>query len=483
VPRDRPDGRHALARPPTIAAGIAFIASSWLHLWRLGTEGVVVDENLYRAAGIEYIHGLFRRNLQHPPLAKELIGGAAVLFHGSWGGVRLPSALAGLATGAVLYLWARRVSGPWAGVAAIALWGMVPQRAGMPEFVNLGIATRVDRFALLDPVATAFVALALWMGWEWMTTRSILSAGAAGIATGFAAASKAPGFLVAFPIVAFAVWSGYRHLWPLARQLAGYVAGGLLAVGVAYAPLGIHGAFHQLHFMFARQAMRQELGHTVYLAGRIFRHPPWWAGLAYQTYGFGWALTVVGVVLIVAAVALIRPRASIAYALTAAITTYLALNLATGLQLPFYYVLWQPGLVLAAAVGADALRDKPRGRFALIPIGVAAAVPIVALYAHVATLGPGPYERAARLAQCHERCEADVVGYSAVLSDYLPRGWIVRRGLPVGATPDLVISDPTVTIRRPDLAVDVAAWAATAPQLGYRSVSIDGLRIWFLPEP
>jgi len=442
----------------------AFVLVCWVHLWRLGTEGVVTDENAYRRAGSQYVQGVFRVNLEHPPLAKELIGSAEVLFGRSWTAVRLPSALAGIATAAVLCAWATRAAGPWAGLAAVVLWGLVPQRAGLPGLLDLSIPTRVDRFALLEPLATLFSALALWAGWEWMTRRTLRWAVVAGLATGFAAAAKAPGVLVAPAIVGFAI------------------SAGLGAAAIAYAPFGFHAAFHQLDYMFAFQSRHAQEGHSIYLAGKIYSHPPWWAGLSFQTLGYGWAITVAGAGAIAAALFAARHRSGVAYALAAAVSVYVVLNLAVGLQLSFYYLLWQPALVFAAAMGVEALLRGGRERLLLLPLGGLVLVPVVAFGVRLATLGPGPYERAAELAACGRRCVANVVGYPGVLKDYLPPGAVVRAGLPRdGLPPDLVVADPSLTIRRPDLAVAVDEWLAMAVGLGYRHVTLDGLDVWVLP--
>jgi 4-amino-4-deoxy-L-arabinose transferase-like glycosyltransferase len=467
------------ASSPTTWAVIAFAAICWLHLWRLGTEGVATDENAYKLAGSQYIHGILRANLQHPPLAKELIGATQALFGSSWAAVRLSSALAGLATAVLLYFWARRTAGPWAGVAGLVLWGLLPQRAGFSGLLQLGISTRVDRFALLEPVATMFAALALWAGWEWMTHNSLWWASVAGAATGLAASAKAPGVLVALAIVGFALWSGFQHHWRTARQLAAYFVSGLGAVCVVYAPFGLHAALHQLAYMFAFQVKHAEEGHAVYLAGRIYGHAPWWAGLYFQTVGYGWLITSVGAFLIAAALFAGRPRRGVAYALTAAVSVYLGLNVGTRLELPFYYVLWQPALVFAAALGFDALRQHRQQRLLLLPLGATLAVPVMAFGMQMATLGPGAYERASELAGCQKKCAAYVVGYVGVLRDYVAGQTVVRDGLPApGVFPDLVVADPDITLRQPDVAAKVGAWAAEAGRLGYRYVDIDGLRVW-----
>jgi hypothetical protein len=231
--------------------------------------------------------------------------------------------------------------------------------------------------------------------------------------------------------------------------------------------------------MFAFQVKHAEEGHTVYLAGRIYGHAPWWAGLYFQTVGYGWLITSVGAFLIAAALLAGRPRRGVAYALTAAVSVYLGLNVGTRLELPFYYVLWQPALVFAAALGFDAIRRHRQLRLLLLPLSATLAVPVMAFGMQIATLGPGAYERASELAGCQKKCVAYVVGYVGVLRDYVAGQTVVRDGLPApGVFPDLVVADPDITLRQPDVAAKVGAWAAEAGRLGYRYVDIDGLRVW-----
>ena len=95
--------------------------------FRLGVRDWESDEPIYRDAGLEYVSGDFRSNLEHPLLAKYILGITQVVLGSSEAeAVRIPAATATLLTGLVLFAFARRVAGYWTGVLALALWTISP---------------------------------------------------------------------------------------------------------------------------------------------------------------------------------------------------------------------------------------------------------------------------------------------------------------------------------------------------------------------
>jgi hypothetical protein len=84
---------------------------------RLGIATWHTEEVAYRSAGRAYMRGIFSEKWEHPFQAKYFIGLAQILpgVDPSWA-PRLPSALAGLGTGIVLLMFARRIAGFWVGL-------------------------------------------------------------------------------------------------------------------------------------------------------------------------------------------------------------------------------------------------------------------------------------------------------------------------------------------------------------------------------
>jgi 4-amino-4-deoxy-L-arabinose transferase-like glycosyltransferase len=166
--------------------------------YRQSTATLTTDEQVNSAYGLEYVHGNLTGNQQHPFLAKYFIGVAQLLLGTErlWV-VRLPSALAGLGTGVLLLLFARRVAGFWVGLLAFLLWTVLPHRADVVYGSNL---IKIERLAILEPLMVFFMVLALYVGWRWSETGTWKWPLLAGVALGLAVASKATGVLI-IPVV------------------------------------------------------------------------------------------------------------------------------------------------------------------------------------------------------------------------------------------------------------------------------------------
>jgi hypothetical protein len=153
-------------------------------------ESVTVDEVAHLGAGVSYLQKFdLRLNTEHPPLAKMLaglplaIGGARAdynspawtyagegmfpaflsqwafgqLFVARWNDPastlalgRLPMLLLMLALGALIFVYGRRLGGPWGGLLAVTLY------AAMPTFLTFG------PLVLTDIPITFFVLLTMW---------------------------------------------------------------------------------------------------------------------------------------------------------------------------------------------------------------------------------------------------------------------------------------------------------------------------------
>jgi 4-amino-4-deoxy-L-arabinose transferase-like glycosyltransferase len=463
-----------------LAAVIA--ATAFVHLFRLKTGDGADDEDAYVRSAWAYVHGDLRSHLEHPPLVRYLFGYAQEWFGMGYSSARLVSGIAGLLTAIVLAIWAYRLVGLAGAIWAGALWGLLPHGSVMGGWSAGGF--RIERLALLDPTATLFVALALWAGWEARSKASPIWAAAAGVAVAFAATSKAPGVLVAPVIlVALTFTPDVLREWKKAALRAAAFAGGAVAATiVAYLPFGVHGATHQIKYMFHFQSIHQ--AHWLLLGNELVSHAPWWAGLRFMADGMGWPGTALLVALAVCG--LFSPnRAVTIYGLAATAVTYFGIA-QSGRMLPYYYIIWVPGLIIAAAMGARyvlTLALTRRHLRLLVPVSaiILAAIGINAV-ATTATTGPGDYGRVAQLLTEANVQHVYIVGDANLLGRALrPRKMSIREELPPSsAIHDIFVADQLTTHRVRRWLPIISNWAQQTAGEGYRHVRVGRMDVWIL---
>jgi 4-amino-4-deoxy-L-arabinose transferase-like glycosyltransferase len=465
--------------------GVVVAATAFVHLFRLKTGDGADDEAAYTRSAWAYVHGNLTPHLEHPPLARYLFGYAQELFGqaNSYTPARLVAGIAGLLTAIFLAIWAYRLVGLAAAIWACALWGLLPHGSVMGGW-SAG-AFRIERLALLDPVATCFVAAALWAGWEARSKASPIWAAVAGLAAGFATTSKAPGVLVVPVIVVALIWTpDVRREWKTAAlRAAAFFGGAMVATMVVYIPFGPRGALHQIHYMFQFQSAHQT--HSILLGSELTTHAPWWAGLRFMADGIGWPGTAILVGLAVCG--LFSPQRDVTiYGIAAAVTTFLGLA-TSGRMLPYYYVIWLPGLVIAAAMGVRHVMTLALTRKhlrLLLPVSaLILAVICINGVAAIATTGRGDYGRAAQQLANAKVQRVYVVGdpellRRALLPEQLPIGGSLP---PSSETHDGFVVDQLTTLRDPRWPPRIRAWAASAAAAGYRHVRLGRLDVWVSP--
>jgi len=326
-----------------VAAAVVFT------YWHVGRQRVDVDEDVYVVSGWEYLHGVFIRNLEHPPTAKYLFGLAEVVL-GAPGplGPRYVAATASLGTGLLFFLWFRRPVGYWAALIAAALWWLTPRANGIAwGDPGSGVATRMDRTALLEPVMVFFAVAALYAAWRWVNgadRRRWLWAAASGLLLALSVTSKMTSAVLVVAIIALPIL--FRRWWDL-------LTGGLIAAGsfvvafvLLYAPVGFERGFvHMLQF----QTGHAELGHSIELLGREYLFAPWWANFVYFTQGTSrWVVLVLVIGLVAAFV--FRPDRLVAY-LGIGLGAQVAFLTASDVALAHYYYAWMPLLIALAGIG------------------------------------------------------------------------------------------------------------------------------------
>jgi hypothetical protein len=237
------------------AVAIALVIALWLQMFlALPKLSATSDEIVHLPAGYSYWTTRdFRLNPEHPPLAKliaalpllflkphvdmnshewiaadEYFFGYRFLYSNDvdrllfWG--RLPMTLLATLGGVIVFLWARDMFGPAAGLFALGLC------AFSPNLLAHGMLVTTD-----VPVAV-FATLAAYLYWK----SGMKSNLAVGLATGAAMASKFSGAILPVVIVGFSFWRVYqaadRRKQTLleARQLAIGAIGCIFIIEAAY---------------------------------------------------------------------------------------------------------------------------------------------------------------------------------------------------------------------------------------------------------
>lgn len=436
---------------------VALGVSAFTHLYRLGGTTALLDELTYSQSGLDAVQGTYSTNAS-PYLARLAFGAAQVVLGEGVEAARLVSATASIITGVVLFAFARRLAGWWAGIAAMVAWSVLPQATRAPDgsltMVKLG------RAALLEPPMALFVVLAVFLAWRWLDEGRSRHAVLAGIASGAAVASK-PTAALLLPVLAVAAVIVLGRSWRVAGQVVAVAACALAVVVASYLPLGAQGPGAARELVEYQLGAHADSGHPVIVAGDVFDRAPWWAYAWWQWQSLGTAATVAVAVAALAAVASSpRRRAVLLVAATVAVPA-LYLSVAGAFGLSHYLHLWQPMLVLLATLGVVALMR--RGWLArVVGVGLAATLAVVGLdtLATVATLEPRGYGRLGEVLADRDVDGSAVVvwGQTLVTQEYLPGAQLVLAPDEASDPILAVIVDPGTARRDPRPAVD--AWLA-----------------------
>lgn len=464
------------------AVGVAVLAA-WAYLPHLTTSTLLIDERVYLEAGQQYVDGDVALNREHPPLAKLLFGLVGRALGEPVLGGRLVGVAAGVAIAVAVFVLVRRMAGRGWGLVAAGLWVVLPHTLRMADLAWGGF-DRLDRYAMLDPVATALAMWALVAAVHWSDEAAREPPGrlrwavVAGALVGLAAGAKLSGALVG-PVVAATPWlTGWRR-WSW-RTVAASVTVGAIAVAafaLAYLPLGGE-AVEVFRDMVAFQGRHAASGHDVVVAGRAYPSAPWWAQgwYAWRDEG-GLVVVALSLAAVVGAVAGGGPgRRRDRGLVTAAVVVPVAVLAASPVLLPHYRFLWLPSLVVLASVGVATLARRPERAarlLALVLVGMLLVTGTRSL-AYVSTQRPAGYRAAAEL--LHQRDLADaavlVEGFPGLLGHYAPAVTFVER-LPAA---DVVVLDPVRTDLRP-----VPGLLGRLADEGWEHTEVDHLDVWVRP--
>jgi 4-amino-4-deoxy-L-arabinose transferase-like glycosyltransferase len=496
---------------------------AFMSLWRLDVPSWNSDEVVYLQAGDNYWNGQFGYNPEHPPLGKWLIGAAERLFGQSLWAARLPSALAMLAGGVLLWVWLARRIGPAAGRTAAVLWWSLPALTTFPEALGQGGPDlgQAQRWALLDPLAAVLALAAVVAGWWWVRSGRLSAALCCGLLAGAAVATKLPALLlVAVPGAVGPLATLLRPLpalpgLPLLARLPGagrialprwairpgwarpewvvlpgrvvghaavWLAAGAGAFAATYLPMGYHQGLAVFWAGWHKQHLHAAVGHQIFLHGTAYGRSPWWSLAWWQYAAVGGAVTVVALIAVAAGLAL---RSGLTAYLTAAwLLPMVALVPLSHLALPHYDLIWRPVLVAGCVAGGATAARWLRRRTHLV-VAVAAVLALLApavllgvrTTAHTARVRPAGYSALPALAGPGE---VQVVGNVLVARRYLPHRQVnAVRNAPRAhrPAPGTIVLDRASTLRGGDFGL--SAWARLHH---YRHTVSGTLDIWARPR-
>jgi 4-amino-4-deoxy-L-arabinose transferase-like glycosyltransferase len=256
---------------------ITFAYSLCNFFFNLEAESFYYDEVVYSMSGMEYLQGDFTRNWEHPFLGKYLMGLSLQLFGRSDFSARLPSALFGFLTGIVIYFFAKEITNPWCGLAAVCLWSTSP------------IVLWVSRRAILDAPFVFFFTLSWYLFWRFFQTKSTGHALLGGSMLGLAVATKLVGVTLVPVLFLYLVFPGVRDKGFLRPAVSGKL---VLALVIAlllflliYAPvLDRLGPIFRV--MNEHWKWEQRTGHREVVNGVIYDKQPWWTYLYWYWQGY-----------------------------------------------------------------------------------------------------------------------------------------------------------------------------------------------------
>jgi len=256
---------------------ITFAYSFLNFFFNLEAESFYYDEVVYSVSGLEYLQGDFTRNWEHPFLGKYLMGLSLRLFGKSDFSARLPSALFGFLTGLVIYVFAKEVTNPWCGLAAVCVWSTSP------------IVLWVSRRAILDAPFVFFFTLSWYLFWRFFQTKSTGHALLGGIMFGLAVATKLVGVIlvpIPFLCLMFPDIRDRGGLRPaVSRKLVLALSIALLIFLLIYAPvLNRLGPIFQV--MSEHWKWEQRTGHREVVNNVIYDKQPWWTYLYWYSKGY-----------------------------------------------------------------------------------------------------------------------------------------------------------------------------------------------------
>jgi 4-amino-4-deoxy-L-arabinose transferase-like glycosyltransferase len=433
------------------------LAISYVALANISVADYSPDEFVYANCGTQLATTSTFCNAGHPPLAKMWFGLFEWLFGSSIHVARFANGVVAILTAVLVYLLIRHLANwKWALVGA-ALWGLSPQVGTNGSAADLVI--RISRYAFLEPMLCLFIVLALYGGVRWAEGGSrwwvaLCTVGAVG-----SMMSKEIGFVIT-PILlgvgaATCWWSDRRRIL---SDLGVVVSSGLAVVVLIFSAFGPRGGYHDF-IAFAHALTHNDglVGQSIF-NGHLYTPPPWWLSLRYGEMGVGAPLALAIMVGVVLALSLPRTRLIASYCVATSVVTVMALILSAR-EINFYWLAWEPPLVIAAVAGWAAAFSEGFRRWLVVGSLALASFACAATVVDVATVKPGPYQQLGQRVNCVAPCVALSVGKLFIPSLYgvnTIQGVAGQRGILVqGLEPNVVLAKGALTgaQRLPDVVI------------------------------
>jgi 4-amino-4-deoxy-L-arabinose transferase-like glycosyltransferase len=368
------------------------------NLYKIGDAPILADEPTYIIAAQRYLTGNLWAprspkaanylgatpdNFEHPPLVKYIFGVSQWIDGNplSLDAPRVMSALATLVAAFLVAVWVGRIAGRWTGLLAAALLTVIPEACiGSPD--SLG---RFDRFAMLDPVAGAFMVVSVIVTWVWAhrTGRAgWLWAAGTGVAVGLASGSKENGFLGAIGpvllVVVLALLTRNRREI-LVRIGQALLAGVLSLVTFASLYIPFPHPIARIRYLINFQTAQSSGGHLIGFDGRVTAFPPWWANFWFAGHSYGSVLSGFLIVSVLCAVVLRRDRL-VAWCVAAMAGPIIFQCFIANVALGYYWVMWTPMVLVLSALGAaEVIRRVASLARPAVPIAILTGIAVLAI--------------------------------------------------------------------------------------------------------
>lgn len=428
-----------------IALVAVLLLAAWCLMWRLDRADWYYDEAVYARASWDSLHA--RGGEGHPLAAQYLMGLGQRVFGRDVVGFRLVPVLFSVAATGVVFSLGRRIAGWWSGIAAAALWAVLPRPLEIGG--SLAGVVRADRYGFPDTISAFFSLAVLLAAWWWVERPSVRRACLIGVLVGLAVGSKVTGITVVPSVVLLAGLA----VRPLSKAIGHLVVTGTVSLAtffVLYLPYGTDGP-QVVWNMIDYQLGHASLGHVTIVNDHVWLRQPWWANMSFWLDSQGPALVMA---LVAAALAAwwARERLGVAF-LWPAVLVPMALLSASPVALAHYWVGWFGPLALLAGIGTVAALQRKGGR-ALIGLAVAGVFVVAGVGAviSVVTMPLGDYGRMAVHVRSEAARPATAVVLGADLAPYFPG---VQSHFATWA-PDEFEADLVVIERR--WAMQVGAW-------------------------
>ncbi|MHA1617567.1 MAG: ArnT family glycosyltransferase [Candidatus Njordarchaeales archaeon] len=269
-----------------IAISATIILALATRVTSLNEPGFTCDEITYVEAGIKYLKYFdFEYNVEHPPLAKYLIGLSVLALGTTEFSARLPIAILGTLTCLIVFFLAKE---------------LYDQYTALLSSILIALSTyhiAHSRVATLDVPLTFFYVLTILLFWKGLKNRWYLLF--SGIALGLAIATKYTGiylyFIIGVYLIIYENLIKYRHSILSINLSKELLVAAFLSIGtfIVVAPFLLSSSISVTYLdlevpLITKSVYRNfhhlQTGHANYFIGEVTNAPPPWFYLVYLTF-------------------------------------------------------------------------------------------------------------------------------------------------------------------------------------------------------